>query len=78
MMDPNASALYRVAFVKAFWGVVAEGETLPWNPTVDASLAGYIRQLFNVRVVRRRWFQACRKFELCHIPGKHQSRTPYS
>ncbi|TPX68256.1 hypothetical protein SpCBS45565_g03309 [Spizellomyces sp. 'palustris'] len=54
MTDPGAPPLYKVAFVKAFWGIVAEGDPLPWNPTVDASLAGHIRHLFTESTTRDR------------------------
>ncbi|KAJ3188570.1 Ras GTPase activating protein ira2 [Gaertneriomyces sp. JEL0708] len=47
MADTNAPALYKLAFVRAFWNIVAEGEALPWNPTVDASLASAFRALFS-------------------------------
>ncbi|KAI8904263.1 hypothetical protein DFJ77DRAFT_435890 [Powellomyces hirtus] len=54
MVEANGP-LYKVALVKAFCSLMSETtETLPWNPTVDASLAVHFRTLFGECAVQNR------------------------
>ncbi|KAJ3298331.1 Ras GTPase activating protein ira2 [Borealophlyctis nickersoniae] len=52
--DVNAPAVYKVVLAKACWAIVNEDQPLPWNPTIDASLGGQLRQLFLDNLNRER------------------------
>ncbi|KAI9096226.1 hypothetical protein DFS34DRAFT_159643 [Phlyctochytrium arcticum] len=54
MLETNIGQLYKSAFAKAMWTIVAEDDAPPWIPTIDASLAAPLRQLFLDATIRER------------------------
>ncbi|KAJ3207847.1 Ras GTPase activating protein ira2 [Dinochytrium kinnereticum] len=52
ILDPIAPIVYKVVFVRTCYEIVAEENPLPWNPAIDASLAGPLRVLLAENINR--------------------------
>ncbi|KAJ3414836.1 Neurofibromin 1 [Chytridiales sp. JEL 0842] len=63
LLDTQCPSLYKVVLVKSCLEIVSEENPLPWNPTIDASLANNMRALFLDNISRDRGADArARKF----------------
>ncbi|KAJ3097067.1 Ras GTPase activating protein ira2 [Phlyctochytrium planicorne] len=54
ILDVNAPMVFKVVLVRSCYDVVSEDKPLPWNPAIDASMAGPLRTLLTENVNRDR------------------------
>ncbi|KAJ3330367.1 Ras GTPase activating protein ira2 [Blyttiomyces sp. JEL0837] len=54
MLDPQVPSMYKVILVRFCFEIVNEENPLPWNPTIDASLAAPLRALFMENVYKEK------------------------